>query len=522
MQPFTLPDLLYHNLPSRAGKTALVQGDRQVTYAELAADVECTAAKLLSLGLRKGDRVCLHMPKSIAEIVSTLAISLAGGVVVNVNASAKSRMLRHVLTHSGARFMVTAKRAASALRDETFPETLSCIVTEEGLDRELPVRSVSWTEIKSSTGALPRLVDQDNCAIIYTSGSTGLPKGVLLKHHLVTQSARAAVTHLQNSGDDRALGVLPLSFDFGLSQLTTMLLVGGTLVLPRAALAAELIRTIRDYDVNAIAMVPTMWIPTARLLAKEEVTLDAVRYVANSGGALPSDVQKAWPKLFPNARLYLMYGMTEGFRSSYLPPGDYQRKMGSIGLPLPNVELFVVDPEKGLCGPNEHGELIHRGGLISSGYYRDADATAQKIRPCEALSHLIGNEAVLYSGDTVYKDGDGYLWFVARTSSFIKCSDFRVSPTEVEDIVFSSGLVSDVVAYGVPDEDLGQVVHIAASPAERGALDCDRLLAHCKREMPAYMVPRKVNVWEGRMPLTPNGKIDRPAVIGALSSGKAA
>ena len=199
-----------------------------------------------------------------------------------------------------------------------------------------------------------------------------------------------------------------------------------------------------------------------RYLLGEQEVLPEIRYVANSGGPLPTDVMKAWPEVFPEARHYMMYGMTEGFRSAYLDPGDFHRKMGSVGRPLPNVELFVVDPDKGLCGPGEHGEILHRSpSLMSSGYYGKPEATAEKIRPCPHLAHLIGDEKVLYSGDTGYIDEEGYLYFVARTTTFIKCSDFRISPTEVEDVVFSSGQVTDVVAFGVADEALGQVVHIA-------------------------------------------------------------
>ncbi|MDH3459131.1 MAG: long-chain fatty acid--CoA ligase, partial [Gemmatimonadota bacterium] len=394
MHPFTLPELVEQWLPDRGADEALVQGEASLSYAELWGRSGALAYGLDQLGLRKGDRVVVHMPKSTFEAVATYGVSRLGGIVVNVNSNVTTRQLRHVLENSGARVALVHSRAAAGLAAEGIPSSLECVVVIDGDAPEeqafMPLDAVP------ADGNAPsvRLIDRDGCALIYTSGSTGLPKGVLLTHETVVQSARSAATHLRNCADDRALGVLPLSFDFGLSQLTTMALVGGTLVMPRASLPAELLRTVGEFEVNALAMVPTMWIPFVRLLQKKEVRLPQVRYVANSGGPLPTDVQRAWPTVFPEARHYLMYGMTEGFRSSYLPPEDFQRKLGSIGVPLPNVELFVVHPERGLCGPKEHGELLHRGNLVSEGYYRNPEATREKIKPCPHLSHLIGDEPV--------------------------------------------------------------------------------------------------------------------------------
>lgn len=517
MQPFTLPDLLKHNLSERADKIAILHGEESVTYGELSREVERWARKLVALGLKKGDRVCIHLPKSIQEVVVTLAVSNIGCLFSDVNSVVTSRMLAHVLRDSGARTLVTSKRKAIELIEHGFPDSLESIIADDVQELISPIPVHAWESLPEHEYSGTHLIDKDNCAIIYTSGSTGAPKGVLLNHAIVTQSARAAATHLGNKVDDRILGVLPLSFDFGLSQLTTMLLVGGTLVLPKANLPVELIKSIERGQVNGLAMVPTMWIPFVRLLNDRGIVLDQVRYVANSGGPLPTDVQRAWPVVFPEARHYLMYGMTEGFRSSYLPPADFVRKMGSIGVPLPNVELFVVHPEKGLCAPFEHGELIHRGSLMSSGYYRNPSATERKIRPSPHLQHLIGDEPVLHSEDTVYRDDEGYLWFVARTSTFIKCSDFRISPTEVEDIVFTSGLVTDVVAFGSPDELLGQVVHVVASSSDDEPLQKDALYQYCRKNMPFYMVPRQIHEWPGEMPRTSNAKIDRPLVIAAYS-----
>lgn len=522
MHPFTLTSLLDANAP-RGSATALIRGDETVTYGELIERSTELARRLVRLGIRRGDRVCIHLPKSIDEAILTYAVARAGGVVVNVNALVTTRQLHYALTNSGARVLLCQPRKAQALcgadsrSGGAWPGEREVIATVGGsLDDD---RTVALGDVKPSSGRLPRLIGADPAFIIYTSGSTGLPKGVLLTHQTVVQSARSAASHLENRHDDRAIGVLPLSFDYGLSQLTTMALVGGTLVMPKAVIPTEIVRAIDRHDVNALAMVPTMWIPLVRFLVNEGRTLENIRYVANSGGPLPTDVQKAWPSVFPAARHYLMYGMTEGFRSTYLPPKDFLRKPGSVGIPLPDVEIYIVDHDRGLCGPGVPGEIIHRSSsLMSSGYYRNPKATARKIAPCPALSHLIGDEPVLYSDDTGRLDEDGYLYFVSRTSAFIKCSDFRVSPAEVEDVVFSSGLVTDVVAFGRPDELLGEVVHVAVTSVDGGPVDSAGILRHCKKALPAYAVPRQIHVWEGStMPHTANGKVDRPRVIERFS-----
>ena len=526
MHAFTLTSLLDANA-ARGNAPALVRGDETVNYDQLIARSDDLARRLKGLGVKRGDRVCLHLPKSIDEAVLTYAIARAGAVVVNINAIVTLRQLRHALTNSGARVLLCQPRKAKALLnadpgiDGPEPAELEVIATIGGSIDD--GRTVALLEVEPATGALPRLIGADPGFIMYTSGSTGLPKGVLLSHDTVVQSARSAATHLHNSEEDRAIGVLPLSFDFGLSQLTTMALAGGALVMPKATIPTELLSTIDSHDVNALAMVPTMWIPFVRLLVSQERTLETIRYVANSGGPLPTDVQRAWPTVFPAARHYLMYGMTEGFRSTYLPPEDFLRKPGSVGVPLPDVEIYLVDEHKGLCGPGELGQIIHRSSsLMSSGYYRNPEATAEKIGPCAHLAHLIGDEPVLFSGDTGYIDEDGYLFFAARTSTFIKCSDFRISPTEVEDVVFSSGLVTDVVAFGRPDELLGQVVHIAVTGIDGEEVDIEGIRRHCKKTLPPYAIPREIRVWEGAtMPRTANGKVNRPVVIERFSRAKA-
>ena len=239
--------------------------------------------------------------------------------------------------------------------------------------------------------------------------------------------------------------------------------------------------------------------------------LPSLRRITNSGGKIPLNVLERMPAVFPGVDIVLMYGLTESFRSTWLEPRKFAAKMGAIGRAIPGAEVYVVRPEGGIAGPGEQGELVHRGPLVSMGYWGQPDATAEKIRPCPALSEVIGDEPVVWSGDTVRVDDDGDLWFVARADAMIKTSGFRLSPDEVEDLVCRSGLVADAVAFGVDDDDLGQVVHVAVTALPD--FDVDALTRHCRRTMPHYMVPRRFHVWTAAMPRTASGKLARPEIV---------
>jgi acyl-CoA synthetase (AMP-forming)/AMP-acid ligase II len=222
------------------------------------------------------------------------------------------------------------------------------------------------------------------------------------------------------------------------------------------------------------------------------------------------NVLKRMPAVFPGTDIVLMYGLTESFRSTFLPPRKFSAKMGAIGQAIPGAEIYVVRPDGGIANPGEEGELVHRGPLVSLGYWGKPEETSRKIRPCPGLAPLIGDEPVVWSGDTVRLDADGDLWFVGRTDAMIKTSGFRLSPDEVEDLVCRSGLVGDAVAFGVEDDDLGQVVHVAIT-----ALDDfhpEALARHCRRAMPHYMVPRRFHLWTEPMPRTASGKLARPEI----------
>ena len=509
---FTFHDLLAHNLAVRPDKTAVIDGDRNISYEELSSEVDAMATWLVSNNVRRGDRVGIHLRKSIEEVVATFAVARVGAVFVNINVQWKLPQIEYVVNDCQIKTLITDSRPAKLLiESEVFPRLDGVVVKGKA-----PANSMftSWSDAVAKTSRIDLpVINTELAALLYTSGSTGRPKGVMLSHLNLLEGARSVATYLKNTPSDRVLSVLPFSFDYGLSQLTTMFLVGGSIVLQSSFMASEIVKTMVEEQVTGMPAVPPSWIQLAHFLQEESCEFPALRYLTNTGGKIPDNVLEALPELFGPCDIFLMYGLTEAFRSTYLPPEMFAHKRGSIGRAIPNARVFVVDHDNGICGPGEQGELLHAGSLVSQGYWGNPEATADKIRVCPHLTDIVGEQKVVYSGDLVRVDEDGFFWFVSRLDSMIKCSGFRISPTEIEDAVSASQMVTDVVAFGVEDEAFGQVVHVAVAPRDAKNFGLDALKRHCQSTMPAYMVPQTIHVWDKPMPRTPSGKLDRPLIL---------
>nr|WP_314262180.1 AMP-binding protein [uncultured Devosia sp.] len=513
-------DLLWANLAERGGKACLVDPDRSVTYAEVAREADRLAARLQALGVVAGDRVVIQFRKSIDEVVAMHAVWRLGAVMVNVNHQWTIDQLLFVATDCRARVAVVMAASARALRNADLPATLEHVIVRGALPVEPREACFSlWDEtMPGAAEIVPHATDPHAlCAIIYTSGSTGKPKGVMLSHRNIRIGALSVTQYLGLDESDRLLSVLPYSFDAGLNQLTTMLLVGGTVVHQPVILAAEIVAAAKRHAVTGIAGVPPLWSMIVRYLVEVPTALPSLKRVTNTGGKISPDILSAMPEAFPEARIFLMYGLTESFRSTFLAPEKFAAKMGSIGQAVPYSQVFAVRAGIGRAGPGEQGELVHVGPLISLGYWERPEDTAARIRPCPELAAEIGDQNVVWSGDLVEVDADGDLWFVGRMDDMIKTMGFRVSPTEVEDAVARTGLTQESVAFGREDADRGQVIHVACS-LHQGA-DPEALRAAFRQTMPGYMQPASIFLWPGTMPRTASGKLDRPTVIAACGNG---
>ena len=478
------------------------------------------------LGVRRGDRVIVCLEKRVETAAAMLAVSAAGGVLVPVNPAFKPGQVAYVAADCAARVLLTSVERSRSLLGELATARSLCglVLVGEPPEGELAaisqlagpeIQLTSWRQLVGPAARrwhqpepVEPVIDADVAAIFYTSGSTGGPKGVVLTHRNLLAGAQSVAGYLRHSSSDVVLGVLPLSFDAGFSQLTTSLLVGAHLVLANYLLPGEIVRLCARHRVTALTCVPPLWMQLAAQDWPAEATA-SLRYFANTGGRMPKPTLDRLRQLFPAAEPYLMYGLTEAFRSSYLDPAEVDRRPDSIGKAIPNAELLVLRPDGTVCEPDEPGELVHRGALVARGYWNDPARTQARFRPFPPGADPATAERAVWSGDLVYRDDEGFLYFLGRSDEMIKTSGYRVSPTEIEEVAYASGLVGEAAAFGVPDERLGQHIVLAVSGPAGGGCDTKLLAKVLGTELAKYMLPKRIVVLP-ELPRSPNGKFDRP------------
>lgn len=513
-------DLLMQRAASHPDAAALTYRGVTQTYAQVWRAASAAAAQLQHVGLSRGDRVAIYLEKRLETVAAIFAASAAGGVFVPVNHVLKPAQVGHILADSGARILITSADRLAPLTTVLAGTSVEQIIV---VGEAAPPASGDhgthlWSRGQTDAGTpTPSpAIDVDPAAILYTSGSTGKPKGVVLSHRNLIVGAESVSTYLRNTSDDVILSVLPLSFDAGLSQVTTAFAVGAHCVLMNYLLPRDVVKLCTAHGVTGLTCVPPLWLQLAAVPWPAE-TAQRLRYWANTGGRMPRPTLDALRSVFTSADPYLMYGLTEAFRSTYLDPAEVDRRPGSIGKAIPNAEILVLRPDGTPCAPGEPGELVHRGALVALGYWNDPVRTAERFRPVEhAGQPWRAPEAAVWSGDTVVADEEGFLSFVGRADDMIKTSGYRVSPTEVEEAAYSTGLVRDVVAIGVDDARLGQAIVLAVTPSD-GHLEAEALLTALRPVLPAYMMPTRVDV-RPDLPRSPNGKFDRTLIKAEVSA----
>ncbi len=513
---------LLHELPLDAARrapqsAALTSHGRTHSYEELTAAIDSVATGLVRLGVARGQRVAFYLDKSFQTVVTAFGTARAGAVFVPINPLLKGDQVSHILVDCNVRTLVTNGDRLRAIAPvlANCPDLRGIVLVDDATDASVASRRVlAWDELVALRGGTThRVIDIDVVAILYTSGSTGKPKGVVLSHRNMVAGALSVASYLENTHEDTILSALPLSFDAGFSQLTTAFSAGARVVLLNYLMPRDVLVALDKEKVTGLTAVPPLWIQLAQLKWPEGIA-SHLRYIANTGGRMPRETLAQLRSRLPRTKPYLMYGLTEAFRSTYLPPSEVDRRPDSIGKAIPNAEILVLRPDGTPCGANEPGELVHRGALVGLGYWNDPVKTAERYKPLPTgaggrEAGLVLPEMAVFSGDTVRKDEEGFLYFVGRQDEMIKTSGYRVSPTEVEEALYATGLVGEVVAFGVPHATLGQAIVVIATPREGDVIDPDALVARCRKDLPAYMVPSHVEIHEGSLPRNPNGKINR-------------
>ncbi len=516
--PKILHDILAEAAAQCPDTLALLYKNSHCTYRQLEQMIDQQCQALLALHLQPRQRVGIYLPEQPETVSSFFAISKAGGVFVPINPVLKAPQVSHILQDCDVQILITAKSRLQGLADvvENCPALHSIILVDPDvpeLPASLPQKLLSWQDFLTPAMQrlpLPLTIDADMAAILYTSGSTGKPKGVVLCHRNIIEGGKSVNQYLGITPEDRILAVLPFSFDYGLNQLISAMLTGCCCVLLDYLLPGDVIKSLVKHKITGLAAVPPLWAQLAQLDWPEDIN-DHLRYMTNSGGKMPKKILQLLREKVPDCRFFLMYGLTEAFRSTYLPPEQLDQRPDSMGKAIPNAEVLVVREDGSPCAAHEPGELVHRGTLVAMGYWNDPEKTAERFKPAPGqFRELPITEIAVWSGDTVSQDEEGFLYFVGRQDDMIKTSGYRVSPTEIEEVLYASGIVKEAAAIGIPHETLGQAIVVIVVP-EQHAFDAQSLLNTCKSQLPNFMVPHKIEMLTS-LPKNPNGKINRKAL----------
>lgn len=489
------------------GKVALVCGDRRLTYADIDRDANRLAHGLRRLGVSRGERVAIWADNSVEAVVSVWAILKAGGVFLLINPTVKADKLTYILNNCRAAALIADRRKRPAFTGvaDQLPHLRAVVLTGRGEAGDtIDGRPVLWYDDPGPGDEPPgsACIDIDLAALVYTSGSTGQPKGVMLTHLNMVSAATSITTYLEMAPSDIVLNVLPLSFDYGLYQMLMTFKVGGTLVLERSfTYPHAVLELIPKERVTGLPLVPTMAAIVLQL-DLSQYDLSSVRYISNTGAALATTHIGELRRLLPHVTIFSMYGLTECKRVSYLPPDQIDIRPTSVGRGMPNEEVYIVN-DAGERIEVGTGELVIRGSNVMKGYWEKPEETDRVLRP-----GALPGERVLYSGDLFRRDQEGYLYFIGRKDDIIKSRGEKVSPREVENVLYALPGVADAAVVGVPDPILGQSIKAVLTLKTGIRLDEKDVLRHCSQRLEDFMVPKLVE-FRDEMPKTSSGKIDK-------------
>ncbi len=512
--PILVHDFLTLSAKRFPNEEALVFGNRRLTYKEVDHQSDLLAIFLIKLGVNRHDRVIIFADNSVESVISIYGILKAGAIFILLNGSLKHSKLQYIIKDSGAKVLIV-----QGSKKDTVNEALKSI------DQKIPLiffgdeKSVNdknphykWEDIINQ-GSInfdllknrkDEIIDYDLATLIYTSGSTGEPKGVMSSHSNMVTAARSIIQYLQNKKDDRILVVLPLSFDYGLYQVIMTFMFSGTIILEQSFnFPVEFLKLIEKEKITGFPIVPTILVMLLKLKNITKYDISSLRYISNTGAALPVNHIKSFRKLVPNIKIFSMFGLTECKRISYLPPEMIDEKPGSVGKAIPNCEVFILNDNGEKVKPGEIGELIVRGSNVMRGYWNAKELTDKVYRRWQ-----YDGEKVLFTGDLFYKDEDGFLYFVGRKDDMIKTKGERVSPKEMENILSGLDGISETAVIGIPDEILGQAIKVFIVNKPDSNITKNQILKYCSVNMEVFMLPKEI-VFIDSLPKSPNGKVDK-------------
>jgi amino acid adenylation domain-containing protein len=493
----------------------LICEDKRLTFVEVEDLANRLSNALINEGLSRQDRAAVYLESSTESVISIFAVLKAGGIFLVINPQVKAEKIDYILNDCQVKILITDTRHFKEIMKvlPDCPHLKSIFITDyESLEKEtlenIKTRIISYSEIvDSSSSNRPnhRCIDIDLAALIYTSGSTGIPKGVMCTHLMMVTAANSIIKYLENSPDDILLDALPLSFDYGLYQVLMSLKFGGTVILERSFLYPyKIIDTIIKERVTGFPIVPTIAAILLKLKNLEKHDFSNLRYITNTAQALPPEHIIRLQKIFPDVKIFSMYGLTECKRVSYLPPEELKRIPASVGKAMPNTEVYIVDNQgKKITEPGEIGELVVRGTNVMKGYWNLPEETKEVIKPGP-----FPGEKVLYTGDLFKMDEEGFLYFISRKDDLIKTAGERVSPKEIENVLYKIDDVDEAAVIGVEDEILGQAIKAFVALKKDSNLKEKEIIKYCSKHVENFMIPKYVEILE-ELPKGSHGKISK-------------
>jgi len=457
---------------------------------------------LEAANIGKGDAVGIYITHSLGQVIALFAVAMREAVFTIINPQLVPDQVKHQVQDASAKAVIGSSELLAPLA-EFFANRQMHVETIDPMGPSTDRAKISIDLNAAITTSIP--ADVSN--YIYTSGSTGLAKGVVVPQRTLLDGARIVSQYLKISPDDNILSILPFSFDYGLNQLMTCVYMGARITLHQFIFAKDLIDILVRDKITGMAVVPSVWPKLLKPGLKKDNEFTDLRYVTTAGGFHPPELLQNVAKYFSNTEIIVMYGLTESFRSTYLPFSEMFKRPGSIGKAVPEVEILVLNERGERCQPGEKGELVHRGAFVTYGYINNPELNEKKFVRLNMFDKTCLPEMAVRSGDQVSTDADGFIYFHGRMDMQIKSSGYRISPDEVAQAVLATPGIAQAVAFGLPDDALGEAIHLAYETYDGKKIETREIKRHAKVSLASYAIPHHYHFYE-KIKLNPNGKID--------------